>query len=134
MLVSSCDSRMPLYVLFLQGTIFALLSTFQLKVGIVAQILFWNDVDIWIFFLALWCKKFTYYNGVFNRSNQISNFSKNWWMRRNKPEFCQLRGLIFSNFCYWRSKIATISTILSSICLYKPLAPKGDGNKKYRKE
>ena len=36
--------------------------------------------------------------GVFNHSNQLSNFSKNWGMRGGKTEFHEFRGLILPHF------------------------------------
>ena len=49
--------------------------------------------------------------GVFNLSNQLSNFSKNWKMQRDKTEFHKFCGLILLHFLYSRSKIAIIPSI-----------------------
>ena len=45
-----------------------------------------------------WCK------GVFNLSNQLSNFSKNWGMQRDKAEFREFHKLILPYICYSLSK------------------------------
>ena len=49
--------------------------------------------------------------GVFNLSNQLSNFSKNWKMQRDKTEFHEFCELILPYFCFSRSKIAIIPSI-----------------------
>ena len=51
--------------------------------------------------------------GVFNLSDQLSNFSKNWGMQRDKTEFHEFHELILLRFCYSRSKTAIIPTIFS---------------------
>ena len=48
--------------------------------------------------------------GVFNLSNQPSNFSENRGMQRSKREFIEFQGLILSHYCYSHSKIAMITT------------------------
>ena len=50
--------------------------------------------------------------GIFNLSNQLSNFSKNWGMQHDKTESHKFQRLISPHFCYSRSKIAIIPTIL----------------------
>ena len=50
--------------------------------------------------------------GVFNLSNQLSNFSKNWGVQRNKTEFYEFHGLTLTRFSYLCSKMAIIPTIL----------------------
>ena len=49
--------------------------------------------------------------GVFNLSNQLSNFSKNWEMQHDKTEFHKFHRLISPHFCYSPSKIAIVLTI-----------------------
>ena len=40
----------------------------------------------------------SYGKGVFNLSNQLSNFFKNWGMQRGKTEFHAFHGLILPHF------------------------------------
>mgnify|MGYP001797847524 CR=1 FL=1 len=51
--------------------------------------------------------------GVFNHSNQLSNFSKNWGMQRSKTEIHKFHRPTLSHFSYSRSKIAIIPTMLT---------------------
>ena len=68
--------------------------------------LFENDIDsnaqvtAWVTCKNECNRLWTQLPGKGNRSSPLSYFSNNWWMQRCKPEFCQFRGLIFSNFCY----------------------------------
>ena len=54
-----------------------------------------------------------YRKGVFNLSNQLSNFSKNWGVQHNKTEFHEFHVLILTHFSYLHSNMAIIPTVFT---------------------
>ena len=58
-----------------------------------------------------------YFMGVFNLSNQFSNFSKNWEIKGCKSEVHEFHGVISPHFCNANPKIATIFTETQEKCL-----------------
>ena len=66
--------------------------------------------------LANWCQMVLPISakGVFNLSNQLSNFLKDWGMLRSETEFNRNSRANFTIFfCYSRSKIAMTLSILT---------------------
>ena len=51
--------------------------------------------------------------GVYNLSNQLSNFFKNWVMQQSKTAFCEFHKLNVPYFCSVHLKIAIIPTIFT---------------------